>query len=73
MDFQKMKEKAISECTENRHKEKIRILIGMGTCGRAAGAEEILEALKEALAEENLHADIVQVGCIGLCFAEPLI
>ena len=52
---------------------KPRILIGTGTCGTAAGAEDILSTLDEELAGTGLEADIVQVGCIGLCYAEPLI
>jgi NADH-quinone oxidoreductase subunit F len=53
--------------------ENVRILIGMGTCGRAAGAEDILEVLNQELNQENIRADILPVGCIGLCYAEPLI
>ena len=50
-----------------------RVLIGMGTCGIAAGAGDILKTLSEDLERDGLEADIVKVGCIGLCFAEPLI
>ena len=50
-----------------------RILVGMGTCGIAAGAEEILGVLEERLNGNGLEAEIVQVGCIGLCYAEPLV
>ena len=39
----------------------------------AAGAEDILEALSKELAKCKIEADILQVGCIGLCYAEPLI
>ncbi|RLC65077.1 MAG: NADH-quinone oxidoreductase subunit NuoF [Chloroflexi bacterium] len=53
--------------------ESIRILIGMGTCGRAAGAEDILDVLNQELAKRNIQTDILPVGCIGLCYAEPLI
>jgi NADH-quinone oxidoreductase subunit F len=73
MGFQKIKENAISTWEESRHSEKIRILIGMGTCGKAAGAEDILKVLEEEVKKSNLQTDIIQVGCIGLCYAEPLI
>ena len=52
---------------------KIRVLIGMGTCGIAAGAEDILKTIRDELTARKIEADIVQVGCIGLCYAEPLI
>ncbi|MBL7208537.1 MAG: NADH-quinone oxidoreductase subunit NuoF [Dehalococcoidia bacterium] len=52
--------------------QKPRILVGMGTCGIAAGAEDIIKALNEGLTQRHVQADIVRVGCIGLCYAEPL-
>ena len=58
---------------EMQKSSKPRILIGMGTCGIAAGAEGILEVLSGELARNNIQADIIQVGCIGLCYTEPLI
>ncbi len=73
MGFQKIKEKAVSAWKENQHSGKTRILIGMGTCGKAAGAEDILTVLKEEVNKANIQTDIIQVGCIGLCYAEPLI
>jgi NADH:ubiquinone oxidoreductase subunit F (NADH-binding)/Pyruvate/2-oxoacid:ferredoxin oxidoreductase delta subunit len=48
------------------------IYLGTGTCGIAAGASETLEAVKEYLQLNQLDAEIVEVGCIGLCSAEPL-
>jgi NADH:ubiquinone oxidoreductase subunit F (NADH-binding) len=48
------------------------IYIGAGTCGLAAGAGEALEAVTEYLEANQLDAEIVQVGCIGLCSSEPL-
>ncbi|MBE9469889.1 MAG: NADH-quinone oxidoreductase subunit NuoF [Chloroflexi bacterium] len=53
--------------------DKLRVLIGMGTCGRAAGAEDVLDALNKKLVQEHIPAEILRVGCIGLCYAEPLI
>jgi len=48
------------------------IYIGTASCGRAAGAMEVLAAVEETLAQESLRAHIVQVGCIGPCYLEPL-
>jgi len=50
-----------------------RILIGAATCGVAAGAEAVSKAIQEELDKNKIKANIVQVGCIGLCYAEPLI
>ncbi|RKY18840.1 MAG: NADH-quinone oxidoreductase subunit F, partial [Planctomycetota bacterium] len=45
--------------------------VGTGTCGLAAGAGKVLEALRERTAE--IGAEVVEVGCIGYCAAEPLV
>ena len=50
-----------------------RIQVGMATCGRAAGAEETMEAFRTAVREEGIKAVIEPVGCIGHCYAEPLV
>ena len=49
------------------------IYIGMATCGLAAGAEETREAFEQALADRHIEARIVPVGCLGHCYAEPLV
>jgi len=49
------------------------VRVAIGSCSLAVGAAETLEALKKALAEQRLAADIMIVGCPGLCFAEPLL
>jgi (2Fe-2S) ferredoxin len=49
------------------------IYTGMASRGRAAGAGEVLAAVQQTLAEENLQARIVQTGCIGPCYLEPLL
>lgn len=49
------------------------IFIGTGTCGLGAGAGKTLEAIRDYLATNNLTADVVEVGCIGLCAEEPIV
>ena len=49
------------------------IYVGAGTCGLAAGAAKTLEAARKYLKDNKLEADILEVGCIGLCAAEPLL
>ncbi|MCX6825982.1 MAG: NADH-quinone oxidoreductase subunit NuoF [candidate division Zixibacteria bacterium] len=48
------------------------IYVGTASCGRAAGAKDLLESIKKTLEENQLTAKIVEVGCIGLCYLEPL-
>lgn len=49
------------------------IFVGAGTCGLGAGAAATLKAVKKYLSDHELEAEIVEVGCIGFCTAEPLV
>ena len=53
--------------------EKPVIYVGAGTCGLGAGAGKTIERIKKYLSTKNIDADIVEVGCIGLCAAEPIV
>ncbi len=52
-----------------------RVLVGMATCGIAAGARPVLNAFTEEIAKRGLQDDIVvtQTGCIGICQYEPVV
>jgi NADH-quinone oxidoreductase subunit F len=50
-----------------------KIHIGMATCGIASGALETKRAFEEVLAEQNIPALIHTVGCLGHCYAEPVV
>jgi NADH-quinone oxidoreductase subunit F len=50
-----------------------RITVGMGTCGRGNGAEEVFHALNEAIQRRGLDVLLASVGCFGSCFQEPLV
>ena len=49
------------------------IYVGTGTCGVAAGAHDTLQALEQKIARHRLPAQVVSVGCIGMCAKEPLV
>jgi len=49
------------------------ILIGTATCGRAAGALDVVDAFSKELARRALEVPIIRVGCTGLCYADPLV
>jgi NADH:ubiquinone oxidoreductase subunit F (NADH-binding)/(2Fe-2S) ferredoxin len=53
--------------------EKPHIYIGSGTCGLGAGAGKTLRATKAFLYENNIDAEIIEAGCIGLCSSEPIL
>ncbi len=52
----------------------IRIVVGMATCGIAAGARPVLAALVEEVGKRNLaNVSVAQTGCIGMCRLEPIV
>lgn len=54
--------------------DDIRVLVGMATCGIAAGAKPVLNAVTEEVAKRNLlNVKITQTGCIGICQYEPVV
>ena len=54
--------------------KNVEVIIGMGTCGIAAGAKECLDAFIEEFEKEGLkHAAVKQAGCMGLCYVEPTV
>ena len=51
-----------------------RVVVGMATCGIAAGARPVLQAFTEEVAKRNLqNVTIAQTGCIGICQYEPVV
>ncbi|MGQ9653633.1 MAG: (2Fe-2S) ferredoxin domain-containing protein, partial [Thermodesulfobacteriota bacterium] len=49
------------------------IMVGTATCGLAQGARDVLVALKEESRRLGIEADVREVGCLGHCYAEPLV
>ncbi len=55
-------------------KEAVRVVVGMATCGIAAGARPVMLAFVEELNRRNLtHVTVSQTGCIGMCRLEPMV
>jgi NADP-reducing hydrogenase subunit HndB len=51
----------------------IQIKVGMATCGIASGAKEIMKYLIEECDQLAVDANIKQTGCLGYCYAEPMV
>lgn len=69
--YQNLKAEAEKKMTESEGTTNI--YIGSASCGLAAGAREVKEAFEKKLEEENIEANIKEVGCMGFCYAEPII
>ena len=63
------KQVGLRESDENT----IRVVVGMATCGIAAGARPVLEAFLEEVNKRELkNVTVTQTGCIGVCRLEPI-
>jgi NADP-reducing hydrogenase subunit HndB len=71
-DFKKLQEES-KRGIRMRTKAGTRIIVGMGTCGIAAGARETLQAIVAELQRREIDAHVTTVGCIGMCASEPLV
>lgn len=74
-ELQAIKEKMKDKVVLREGVNEYRIVVGMATCGIAAGARPVLNALVEAVNENGLSdkATVSQTGCIGLCQFEPIV
>jgi len=55
------------------NEDNIRVVVGMATCGIAAGARPVLAAFLEEVAKRELkNVTVTQTGCIGVCRLEPI-
>lgn len=68
-DFREQAKQHVSDREDN----KLTIILGMGTCGIAAGANQVADEVRAELKKHKLGADIINVGCIGMCHNEPLL
>jgi len=71
-DFKKLQEESRSGIRV-RTQTGTRIIIGLGTCGIAAGARETMQAVLSELKRREIDANVTTVGCIGMCAYEPLV
>ena len=74
-NLESKREASVIEWNEFANSKKARILVGAATCGRAAGALDVMEEFKKQLAQAGLadKVEVVETACIGLCYAEPLV
>lgn len=64
---------SVQKDMKTRAETSTTITVGMGTCGIAAGAREVMHAILAELEARNIDAHVTTVGCIGMCSREPLV
>ncbi len=74
-ELQAIKDKMKSSVSlRDDHSGDVKVVVGMATCGIAAGARPILNALSEEVAKRKISGVTVsQTGCIGICQYEPVV
>ncbi|MBE9480884.1 MAG: NADH-quinone oxidoreductase subunit NuoF [Bacteroidetes bacterium] len=53
--------------------ENIKVIVGLGSCGIAAGANKVFEKIKALKEADNLKFELKKTSCIGMCYREPLV
>lgn len=74
-ELEAIRNKALEEVNIRKEREDgVRVVVGMATCGIAAGARPVLNAFVEEVKKRNLKdVSVTQTGCIGVCRLEPIV
>jgi NADP-reducing hydrogenase subunit HndB len=71
-DLKKIKEETAKSTSLRDGKANVKITVHMGTCGIAAGARDVMNALMEEMAQtDRQDIRVVTSGCMGMCSSEP--
>jgi len=73
-ELEAIRKKTLEQISMRKNKNGMRIVVGMATCGIAAGARPVMNALVEELNKRNIHdVSVTMTGCIGVCRLEPIV
>lgn len=73
-ELEEIRKKTLESVNIRTDRKSTRVVVGMGTCGIAAGARPVLLAFLEEVNKRNLDdVTVTQTGCIGVCRLEPMV
>ena len=73
-ELEAIRNKTINSVVMRKEGDNIRVVVGMATCGIAAGARPVMNALMEEISKRGLgNVAVTQTGCIGVCRLEPIV
>jgi len=73
-DLKRIREEALEKRKAKATSGTAQVIVGMGTCGIAAGARDAMKSILDTIEKDNLSGVLVtQTGCIGLCEKEPIV
>lgn len=73
-ELEAIRKKTLDQIKMRTNKNGIRVVVGMATCGIAAGARPVMNAFVEEIGKRNLgDVSVTMTGCIGVCRLEPIV
>ena len=73
-DLQAIRAKTLENINMRKDQDAARVVIGMATCGIAAGARPVMLAFMDEIQKRGLqHVTVSQTGCVGMCRLEPMV
>lgn len=73
-ELEEIRKKTLEAMNIKKDRKGTRVVVGMATCGIAAGARPVLSTITEEVKKNNLSDVVVaQTGCIGICRLEPIV
>lgn len=73
-ELEEIRKKTIDRVNQRKDRTSTRIVVGMATCGIAAGARPVLLAIMDEISSNDIKDVVVaQTGCIGVCRLEPIV
>ena len=73
-DLEAIRAKTLENINMRKDQDAARVVIGMATCGIAAGARPVMLSFMEEAQKRGLsHVTVSQTGCIGMCRLEPMV
>lgn len=73
-ELEEIRKKSWDKVNPGKDRKNPRIVVGMATCGIAAGAKPVMSAILDELNKLNINdVEVAQTGCIGICKLEPIV
>ncbi|MCR4436396.1 MAG: (2Fe-2S) ferredoxin domain-containing protein [Clostridiales bacterium] len=73
-ELEEIRKRTLEKIKPGTNSNRLRILVGMATCGIAAGARPVMNAFIEELKKRNISdVTVTMTGCIGACRLEPIV
>jgi len=73
-ELEEIRKKTLGQISMRNSDDGMRVVVGMATCGIAAGARPVMNAFLEELNKRNISdVKVIMTGCIGVCRLEPIV